>query len=350
MAAISHSMVDSQTVIALDAMSGDLGPEVVIDAAVFVVQNYPALRLMLVGDRPVLEKLLARHGNQGDFLNQITIRHATEIVTMDEPPAQALRSKKDSSMRVAINLVKDGLAHAAVSAGNTGALMATARFVLKMIPGIDRPAICSALPSAQGHTFMMDLGANVDCSSEHLYQFALMGSVLVNALDNAESPRIGLLNIGEEETKGNDIVKQASQLLSKSDLNYIGYVEGNDIFGDKADVIVTDGFVGNVSLKSTEGVAKMIAEYLRQEFSRGIVSRVIGFLALPVLKSFKRRIDPRRYNGASLLGLQGVVVKSHGSADKVAFANAIKIAMRAVEHDVPAVIDRQINKHNEAVA
>jgi glycerol-3-phosphate acyltransferase PlsX len=222
-------------------------------------------------------------------------------------------------------------------------LMATARFVLKMITGIDRPAICSALPAMQGHTFMMDLGANVDCTSEHLYQFALMGSVLVKAIDGIESPRIGLLNIGSEEIKGNDVVKQASLLLAGSGLNYIGYVEGNDIFNNKADVVVADGFVGNVSLKSAEGLAHMVAAYLRSEFQRNPLTRLAGLIALPVLKSFRRRIDPRRYNGATLLGLQGIVIKSHGGADKLAFANAIKIAMLEVEHNVISVIDRQIN-------
>jgi phosphate acyltransferase len=221
--------------------------------------------------------------------------------------------------------------------------MATARFVLKMIAGIDRPAICSALPAMQGRTYMMDLGANVDCTSEHLYQFALMGSSLVKAIDGTEEPRIGLLNIGSEETKGNDLVKQASQLLANSPLNYIGYVEGNDIFSNKADVIVADGFVGNVSLKSAEGIAHMFAAYLRAEFTRNALTRVAALIALPVLKSFRRRIDPRRYNGATLLGLQGIVIKSHGSADKLAFANAIKIAMLEVEHNVIAVIDKQIN-------
>ncbi len=337
-----------KTVIALDAMSGDRGANVVVDAALFSAERYPELDLILVGDQAILADLLKNSQASDALRERIHIHHATEVVTMDDPPAQALRTKKNSSMRVAINLVKEGTAHACVSAGNTGALMATARFVLKMIPGIDRPAICGALPATQGHTFMMDLGANVDCSSEHLYQFALMGTVLVNAIDDIASPRVGLLNIGEEEIKGNDVVKQASQLLSESNLNYIGYVEGNDIFGEKADVIVTDGFAGNISLKSTEGVAKMIGEYLRQEFSRNALNKLIGLIALPVLSAFKRRIDPRRYNGASLLGLQGIVVKSHGGADKVAFGNAIKIAMLEVKHNVTSVIDNRINASHES--
>jgi phosphate acyltransferase len=335
--------MNSKTIIALDAMSGDRGPETVVSAAGFMAEKYPDLELILVGDQSTLQTLISRKSMPPAVRRRLSVQHASQIVTMEDPPAQALRSKKDSSMRVAIDLVKQGRAKACVSAGNTGALMATARFVLKMIAGIDRPAICSALPALQGHTFMMDLGANVDCTSEHLYQFALMGSVLVKAIDGIEAPRIGLLNIGSEEIKGNDVVKQASQLLADSPLNYIGYVEGNDIFTSKADVVVADGFAGNVSLKSVEGLANMIAVYLRNEFMRNPLTRLAGLVALPVLKSFRRRIDPRRYNGATLLGLQGIVVKSHGSADKLAFANAIKIAMLEVEHNVIAVIDKQIN-------
>lgn len=330
-------------------MSGDRGPQVVVAAAVFIAQQYPDLHLYLVGHEGLLQDLLKSDPAYRTLSSQLHTVHADEVVSMDDPPVLALRNKKNSSMRIAINMVKNGEADACVSAGNTGALMATARFVLRMIAGIDRPAICCALPSEQGHTYMMDLGANVDCTSEHLYQFALMGSVLVNAIDDIASPRIGLLNIGEEEIKGNDVVKQASQLLSKSKLNYIGFVEGNDIFGKKADVIVADGFVGNVSLKTIEGVAKFISDILLQEFKRNWLTRIIGLLALPTLRRFKRRVDPRRYNGASLLGLQGIVVKSHGSADKVAFANAIKIAMLEVQHNVIGVISRNINANGSAL-
>jgi phosphate acyltransferase len=335
--------MNSKTIIALDAMSGDHGPETVVSAATFIAGQYPHLQLILVGDQATLEALIGKQAVPAEVRQRLSLQHASQVVTMEDPLGQALRLKKDSSMRVAIDLVKQGKAQACVSAGNTGALMATARFVLKMITGIDRPAICCALPALQGHTFMMDLGANVDCSSEHLYQFALMGSVLVKAIDGIEAPRIGLLNIGSEEIKGNDVIKQASQLLSNSSLNYVGYIEGNEIFSNKVDVVVTDGFAGNVSLKSVEGMARMIAAYLRSEFERTPLTRIAGLIALPVLKAFRRRIDPRRYNGASLLGLQGIVVKSHGSADKVAFANAIKIAMLEVEHNVTAVIDKQIN-------
>jgi glycerol-3-phosphate acyltransferase PlsX len=341
--------VTAITKIAVDAMSGDRGPQVVVAAAVFIAQQYPDLHLYLVGHEGLLQDLLKSDPAYRTLSSQLHTVHADEVVSMDDPPVLALRNKKNSSMRIAINMVKNGEADACVSAGNTGALMATARFVLRMIAGIDRPAICCALPSEQGHTYMMDLGANVDCTSEHLYQFALMGSVLVNAIDDVASPRIGLLNIGEEEIKGNDVVKQASQLLSKSKLNYIGFVEGNDIFGKKADVIVADGFVGNVSLKTIEGVAKFISDILLQEFKRNWLTRIIGLLALPTLRRFKRRVDPRRYNGASLLGLQGIVVKSHGSADKVAFANAIKIAMLEVQHNVIGVISRNINANGVAL-
>ena len=245
-------------------------------------------------------------------------------------------------MRIAINLVKEGRADACVSAGNTGALMATGRFVLKTLPGIDRPAIISALPSIEGHSHMLDLGANVDCTAEHLLQFAVMGSVLAQAIDNIEHPRVGLLNIGEEEIKGNEKVKVAAQLLSNSNLNYIGFVEGDDIYKGGADVIVCDGFVGNVALKTSEGVAKMISHYMKEEFSRNILTRLTGLLTMPVLRAFKKKIDPRRYNGASLLGLRKTIIKSHGGADELAFANAIEVAMIEIDKAVPERISSQL--------
>jgi len=264
-------------------------------------------------------------------------------VAMDEAPSQALRKKKDSSMRVAINLVSDGKANAAVSAGNTGALMATAKFVLKTLPGIDRPAIMSALPNTIGHTHMLDLGANVDSSADHLFQFAVMGSVTVSAVDNVEKPRVGLLNVGSEAMKGNAQVKAAEPLLQNSGLNYIGFVEGDDIFNGSVDVVVCDGFVGNISLKSTEGVAKMITHFMRESFSKNIFTKLIGVLALPVLKSFKKRVDHRRYNGASLLGLKDIVIKSHGGADTYSFGNAINVAILEVEKSVPQQIDSHLD-------
>ncbi|MGD2055053.1 MAG: phosphate acyltransferase PlsX, partial [Gammaproteobacteria bacterium] len=273
--------------------------------------------------------------------DHLTIQHASEVVEMHDEPALAMRKKKDSSMRVAINLVHEGRADAAVSAGNTGALMATAKFVLKTLPGIDRPAICTTIPSKDGHTHMLDLGANVDCTAEHLFQFAVMGSVLTEAIDNIDRPRVGLLNIGSEAMKGNAQVKAADEYLADAPLNYIGFVEGDDIYSDKVDVVVCDGFVGNISLKTAEGVARLISYYMKEEFKQGLYNKLAGLIALPVLKAFRKRIDPRAYNGASLLGLKGTVIKSHGGADVNAYANAIRIAILEVQKSVP----RQIQEH-----
>lgn len=329
--------------IALDGMGGDIGPDVVVPAALRVLETAgDAVRLILVGQEDVLASRL-RQANAGSD-QRLIVRHASQLVNMDESPAQALRVKKDSSMRVAINLVKQGEADACVSAGNTGALMATSRFVLKTLPGIDRPAICTMLPTVRGHTRMLDLGANVDSKAEHLLQFAVMGSVLAS-VNGIESPRVGLLNIGEEEIKGNEQVKEAAQLLAASDLNYVGFVEGDGIFLENVDVVVCDGFVGNVALKSSEGVAKLIRHYMTQEFQKNLLTRLAGLIALPVLRAFGHKIDPRRYNGASLLGLQGIVVKSHGGADALAFSNAIQVAMLEAERKVP----QQINAHLTAL-
>jgi phosphate acyltransferase len=327
--------------IALDAMGGDFGPDVVVPAALRVLRKRSnGVRLILVGDEDRLHECLAAHkATAGD---RLAVHHCSQVVAMDELPSSALRNKKDSSMRVAIDLVKDGQAGACVSAGNTGALMATARFVLKTLTGIDRPAICTSLPSVEGHTHVLDLGANIDCTSEHLFQFAVMGSVLATAVDNIERPRVGLLNIGEEEIKGNERVKMAAQLLGASNLNYIGFVEGDAIYTGGADVVVCDGFVGNVALKTSEGVAKMISHYMKREFRRNVLTRLVGLAALPVLYAFRRKIDPRRYNGASLLGLRGIVVKSHGAADQLAFANAIEIAALEVDKAVPDRIHSQL--------
>ncbi len=324
--------------IALDAMSGDHGADTVVPAAINILKRRPDLQLILVGDQAYLEAQLASAGHAASD-NRLRIHHAAEVVGMDESPSRALRLKKDSSMRVAIDLVKAGQAQACVSAGNTGALMATARYVLKTLPGIDRPAISSAIPSIQGFTQVLDLGANVDCSAEHLFQFAVMGSVLASAVHGLEQPRVGLLNIGEEEIKGNDQVKEAARLLAGSSLNYIGFVEGNDIFKGGVDVVVCDGFVGNVALKTTEGVAKMVSHYMREAFSRNLLTKLAGIIAMPVLKAFRNRIDPRRYNGASFLGLRGIVIKSHGGADAFAFENAIEVAVLEVQKGVPDRID-----------
>jgi len=330
----------TQTVIAIDAMSGDHGPGITVPASLRALEKYPKLKLVLVGDQQILSDELARHG--GQLGERLGLQHASQVVGMDEAPSSALRGKKDSSMRVAINLVKEGGAQACVSAGNTGALMATARFVLKTLEGIDRPAIITALPTIRGHSHVLDLGANIDSSAEVLYQFALMGSVLTSAVDNIPSPTVALLNIGEEEIKGNEQVKEASKLLATSGLNYIGYVEGDDIYKGTADVVVADGFVGNVALKTSEGVAKMISHYMKQEFKRNIFTKLAGLIALPVLNAFRRRIDPRAYNGASLVGLRGIVIKSHGSADEFSFTTAIGEAVLEVEKNVPEKIREQL--------
>ena len=319
--------------IALDAMGGDHGPSVTVPAALAALDRYADIEVVLVGDEGALRAALAGHG--GAERERLRLHHASQVVDMDEAPAQALRNKKDSSMRVAIDLVKRGEADAAVSAGNTGALMATAKFVLKTLPGIDRPAICTALPSLGGHTHILDLGANIDCSGEQLYQFAVMGYALVAAVDDKPEPRVGVLNVGQEAIKGNPRVKEANRLLQDSPINYIGYVEGDDIYSGTADVIVCDGFVGNVALKTSEGLAKMVSTNIKREFMRNILTRLAGLFASPVLSAYRRKIDPRLYNGASLLGLNGIVIKSHGGADEVAFANAIKIARLEVRQQVP---------------
>lgn len=332
--------MNSEISIALDAMGGDHGPSVVVPAALKVLSDTPMLKIVLVGDQQGLEQELV--ANKQSVSSRLEIQHASQSVAMDEKPSHALRNKKDSSMRVAINLVKDGRVQACVSAGNTGALMATARFVLKTLPGIDRPALISSVPTMTGHTHLVDLGANVDASADNLYEFAVMGSILTSAVENIPAPTVGLLNIGEEEVKGNDQVKEAARLLANSDLNYIGFVEGDDIYKGAADLIVCDGFVGNVSLKTTEGVAKMISHYMREEFNRNIFTRLAGLISMPVINAFRRRIDPRRYNGASLLGLQGIVVKSHGGADTLAFATAIREAVIEVKKNVPELISKHV--------
>jgi glycerol-3-phosphate acyltransferase PlsX len=309
--------------IAIDAMGGDHGPKVTVPAALAYLRKHPDDTVVLVGLPDAIE---AELGSLKLPSSQLRIHAATEVVGMDESPQLALRGKKDSSMRVAINLVKNGEAGACISAGNTGALMATARYVLKTLPGIDRPAIASYLPTVKGQVCMLDLGANVDCTAEHLLQFGIMGSALVSVLEHKESPTVGLLNIGHEDIKGNEVVKQAAVLLRKSDLNFYGNVEGDDIFKGVTDVVVCDGFVGNVSLKTTEGLARMIRSFLNEEFKRNLFTKIAALIALPVIKGLQRRMDSRRYNGASLLGLKGIVLKSHGSADEFAFLCALEKA------------------------
>jgi phosphate acyltransferase len=327
-------------IIALDVMGGDHGPGVVIPAALDSLRANPQLRLILVGDEGRIRAEL--NGSENLFADRLSIRHASEQVEMHESPSKALRNKKDSSMRVAINLVKGGEAGACVSAGNTGALMAIAKFVLKTIEGIDRPAIIATVPSLKGHTHVLDLGANVDCSAEHLRQFAVMGYELVRAVEDIPNPTVGLLNIGEEEIKGNEQVKQAAKLIADSHINFIGYVEGNDMYTGNVDIVVTDGFVGNVALKTSEGVAKMISLALKEAFTSHLLGKLSGLIALPVLRSFRKRFDPRQYNGASLLGLRGIVVKSHGNADRFAFGKAIEIAVREIEKAVPDRIGQRV--------
>ncbi len=330
--------------ISIDAMGGDFGPQITVPACLACLKANPDLTLIMVGNQEVLEPLLGQALQ--DFNGRLSIHHASQCVEMDESPQRALKNKKDSSMRVAINLVKEGVADACVSAGNTGALMATARFVLKMIPGIERPAIISTLPSVFGHTHMLDLGGNVDCTAQQLYQFAIMGEEVVKAVENIDSPKVGLLNIGEEEVKGNEQVKAAAKLLENSALNYIGYVEGDSINAGsiKVDLIVTDGFVGNVALKSIEGAAKMIATKLKESFSRNVLTKLAGLLVYPVLKSFKDSIDPRLYNGASFVGLRGLVIKSHGGADTLAFETAIHLAEVEIEKDVTRKISDKVEQ------
>ena len=329
--------------IAIDAMSGDRGPSVSVPAAVAAALEFSDVRFTLIGRQADLERELG-----ASFPSNVSCLFAADVVEMTDHPREALRRKKDSSMRRAIDLVKAHDAHACVSAGNTGALMATAHFVLKMLPGVERPAIISLIPSRGGHTFMLDLGANASCTPVQLLQFAVMGSVLAADLEGAhERPRVGLLNIGTEDIKGNETVQAAHNLLSGGDLNYVGFVEGDDIFSDKVDVVVTDGFTGNVALKTMEGAARLITDALREEFSRTAL-RKFGYLAArPSLKALRARIDPRRYNGASMIGLNGIVIKSHGGADLFGFQRAIEVAVTEARNGVPARIAQRLQAPRE---
>jgi glycerol-3-phosphate acyltransferase PlsX len=322
-----------QKIIALDAMGGDHGPQVTVSAAKLALAEIKGLELVLVGNESQLGTELQKHGLDKD--SRVRIHHASEVVDMADLPVVALKKKKDSSMRVAINLVKEGTVQACVSAGNTGALMATSKFVLKTVRGISRPAICTILPGIKGHTHMLDLGANLECTPQNLAEFALMGSILAQSVEGIENPTVGLLNIGSEAMKGSDSIKAASQLIAESGLNYYGFVEGDDIYKGTVNVIVTDGFVGNVSLKTGEGLAALVNHVLKSEFKRNWLTRLAAIVALPILSSVRRQLDPGRYNGASLLGLNGIVVKSHGSADTSAFFNAIKIAGIEIDNNVP---------------
>ncbi|MCF7543570.1 phosphate acyltransferase PlsX [Pseudomonas petrae] len=323
----------SAPVIAIDAMGGDFGPRNIVQASIACLLATPSLHLTLVGQASLLEELIARHS--GVDRSRLHVVHASEIITMDERPSQALRGKPDSSMRVALGLLADGKAHACVSAGNTGALMALSRFVLKTLPGIDRPAMVAAIPTQRGYCQLLDLGANVDCTAEHLYQFAVMGSVAAEAL-GVVRPRVALLNVGTEDIKGNQQVKLAASLLQAAPgLNYIGFVEGDGLYRGEADVVVCDGFVGNVLLKSSEGLALMIGERIERLFRRNVLSRLAGLMARPVLGRLKADLAPARHNGASFLGLQGIVVKSHGSADAHGFQSAIQRALIEIQENLP---------------
>lgn len=327
--------------LAIDAMGGDRGLTTTIPASINALKKYPLLNIQLVGDQAAISQALIAYTYD---TSRVTLVHASQVVEMDEAPSKALRGKKQSSMRLAIDAVHSGHAQAVVSAGNTGALMATAKFVLKTLPGIERPAICGVLPKIGGHTLMLDLGANVGASGENLLQFALMGHVLAQAVNGIENPTIGLLNIGQEEMKGHARIWEADALLRQWPLNYVGYVEGNEICTGQCDVVVCDGFDGNIALKASEGVAKMVRHYMKAAFMRTWWTKILGLIASPVLKAFAASIDPRRYNGASLLGLRGIVVKSHGGADAVAFEYAIRQAILEVEKQVPTRIAQDLEK------
>ncbi len=340
---------------AVDAMGGDTGIAVTVPASISFLQSHNDTHIALVGKAELLSQFLksspvAGQASQLQTGGRLSIVHADEVVLMDDPITVALRVKKNSSIRVGAQLVRDGASDALISAGNTGALMAISRFVLKTHEGIDRPAIAAQLPTTSGkNVTILDLGANVDCSAEHLLQFAIMGAALANALDNLDNPTIGLLNVGEEVIKGNEVVKQAAQLLGASGLNFIGNIEGNDIYRGQTDVVVCDGFVGNVALKSTEGLAQMIGQFLREEYSRSVLSKFAAIVATGVLKRFKNRLDHRRYNGASLVGLRGVVIKSHGSADAFAFEQALRRAHDAVHNHLLQKITTALQNNPSAV-
>jgi glycerol-3-phosphate acyltransferase PlsX len=321
--------------IAIDAMSGDRGPSTCVPAALAAAREFPDVRFTLIGRQTDLE----RETSNGRLPSNLACLFTAQVVEMTDHPREALRRKKDSSMRRALDLVKAREADACVSAGNTGALMAMAHFVLKMLPGVERPAIGSLIPSRGGHTYMLDLGANASATPEQLLQFGIMGSILASDLAGAhDRPRVGLLNIGEEEIKGHEIVQAAHNLLTASGLNYVGFVEGHDIFSDKVDVVVTDGFTGNVALKTMEGAAKLITDTLRTEFTRNFARKLRALAAKPALDALRTRLDPRRYNGATMVGLNGIVIKSHGGADLFGFQRAIEVAIQEARNGVPAKI------------
>ena len=326
-------------------MSGDRGPSTCVPAALATAREFPDVKFTLIGRQADLE----RETVAGPAAGNVSCVFASEVVEMTDHPREALRRKKDSSMRRALDMVKSGEASACVSAGNTGALMAMAHFVLKMLPGVERPAIVSMIPARGGHTYMLDIGANASCTPEQLYQFGVMGSVLAADLKGAhERPRVGLLNIGEEEIKGNDIVQAAHTLMAAGDLNYVGFVEGHDIFSGKVDVVVTDGFTGNVALKTMEGAARLIADTLREELTRSFTRKLGALGARPALRALRTRMNPDRYNGAAMVGLNGIVIKSHGGADLFGFQRAIEVAVQEARNGVPARIAERLGASHGA--
>ena len=324
-------------------MGGDFGPHCIVPACISCLAEHPSLHLVLVGQSELVESLIARH--PGVDRARLRVEHADEIIGMNDQPALALRSKPDSSMRVGLELVRDGAVQACVSAGNSGALMALSRYVLKTLPGIDRPAMVAAVPTQSGFCHLLDLGANVDCSAEHLYQFAVMGSVTAEVLGTAR-PRVALLNVGTEDIKGSQQVKLAAGLLQQANgLNYIGFVEGDGLYRGEADVVVCDGFVGNVLLKSSEGLAVMIAGRIEALFKSSLAARMVGVLALPLLRRLRGELSPAQHNGASLVGLQGIVVKSHGAAGPEGFKSAIHRALLEIEEDLPRRLQSRLAEH-----
>lgn len=325
--------------IAIDAMSGDFGPRVTVPSAVHFLEQNPENSIFLIGDEAQIAPLIP-----SKLSSRITLIHTAEVVEMDEQPMAALRGKKQSSMRLAVNLVAEGNASACVSAGNTGALMAISRYVLKMLDGVSRPAICGALPSLRHHSYLLDMGANVDCDAQNLLQFAVMADEMVRAVDGRENPKTCLLNNGEESNKGNSQVREADELLSaESGINYIGFVEGHQLYDSPADIIVCDGFVGNIALKSAEGVATYILEKIKQEIHNDPITKLLAFFAKAGIGRIKSRIDPRKYNGATLLGLNGVVVKSHGHADEEAFYHAVEHARHIADANLIAKLSKKFN-------
>jgi len=333
--------------VSIDAAGGDFGFPVTVKAGINALGIYQDLHIHFVGDEKGIRKELNKHSIYKTFLNRISITHASEVIDMGDSPSTALRHKKDSSMRVAINLIENGTVDACVSAGNTGALMAIARFILKTIEGVDRPAIMGSIPTLNGHIHVLDLGANVDSKPETLLQFAIMGSIVVQNTENIPNPTIGLLNVGVEEMKGHNKIQDTAELLKDSSLNYSGFVEGDDIFKGVVDVVVCDGFEGNIALKASEGVANMFSHLIKESFNKNLLTKLVAIFAKPVMSYFKSRVDPGQYNGASLLGLTGVVVKSHGNADVNSYFQAIKEAYLEAHAKITDKISAQLTRELE---